>query len=55
MDIFLNVLIILAVIHLVEFFYFRKIIMQSKHGPFLGFLLTLIFGVLYISRIKNND
>ena len=51
---FLNYLaIILIVIHLIEYTVFYKRILAAENSPFLGFIKTLIFGLLYIKDLKK--
>ncbi|HIE48725.1 MAG TPA: DUF1145 domain-containing protein [Gammaproteobacteria bacterium] len=51
---FLNYLaIILIVIHIIEYTVFYKRILAAENSPFLGFIKTLIFGLLYIKDLKK--
>ena len=51
---FLNYLaIILIVIHIIEYTVFYKRILTTENSPFLGFIKTLIFGLLYIKDLKK--
>ena len=51
---FLNYLaIILIVIHIIEYTVFYKRILTAENSPFLGFIKTLIFGLLYIKDLKK--
>jgi uncharacterized protein YhhL (DUF1145 family) len=51
---FLNYLaIILIVIHIIEYTFFYKRILAAESYPFLGFIKTLIFGLLYIKDLKK--
>ena len=51
---FLNYLaIILIVTHIIEYTVFYKRILAAESSPFLGFIKTLIFGLLYIKDLKK--
>ena len=51
---FLNYLaIILIVIHIIEYTVFYKRILVAENNPFLSFIKTLIFGLLYIKDLKK--
>ena len=51
---FLNYLaIILIVIHIIEYTVFYKRILAAENLLFLGFIKTLIFGLLYIKDLKK--
>ena len=51
---FLNYLaIILIVTHIIEYTVFYKRILAAENSPFLGFIKTLIFGLLYIKDLKK--
>ena len=51
---FLNYLaIILIVIHIIEYTFFYKRILAAENSLFLGFIKTLIFGLLYIKDLKK--
>ena len=51
---FLNYLaIILIVIHIIEYTVFYKRILAAENSLFLGFIKTLIFGLLYIKDLKK--
>jgi uncharacterized protein YhhL (DUF1145 family) len=51
---FLNYLaIILIVIHIIEYTVFYKRILAAENSPFLGFIKTLIFGLLYVKDLKK--
>ena len=51
---FLNYLaIILIITHIIEYTVFYKRILAAENSPFLGFIKTLIFGLLYIKDLKK--
>ena len=51
---FLNYLaIILIVTHIIEYTVFYKRILAAENLPFLGFIKTLVFGLLYIKDLKK--
>lgn len=45
--------ILLLTIHIIEYVVFFKRIKGSENNLFYGFLMTLIFGVLYIQPLKK--
>ena len=45
--------VLLLAIHLIEYVIFFKRIRESEDNLFYGFLMTLIFGVLYIQPLKK--
>jgi uncharacterized protein YhhL (DUF1145 family) len=45
--------VLLLAIHLIEYVVFFKRIRDSEDNLFYGFLMTLIFGVLYIQPLKK--
>ena len=54
MDVLLIIVALLAVVHIVECIFFREKIMTSPHGKFLGFFLTMIFGIFYLRRLDSD-
>lgn len=44
---------VLLVAHLIEIFYFSKIIKASKDGLMKGSILTLLFGIFYIKSLEK--
>lgn len=42
--------IIIILCHLVEYWLYRKIIIQKPQGRAMAFLLTLLYGVIYIKE-----
>ena len=51
---FLNYLaIILIITHIIEYTVFYKRILAAENLPFLGFIKTLVFGLLYIKDLKK--
>ena len=51
---FLNYLaIILIIAHIIECCVFYKRILVAENNPFLSFIKTLIFGLLYIKDLKK--
>jgi len=46
-------IIILLGIHAAECVYFRKKIANSSQGPVIGTMLTLLFGILYLRKLKD--
>ena len=52
MDTFLLIILGLVVLHAIECVVYRKKIMNSPHGKFIGFLLTMLFGIVYLRRLK---
>lgn len=53
MDVLLIIVALLAAVHIVECIFFREKIMASPHGKFLGFFLTMIFGIFYLRRLDS--
>ena len=45
--------VLLLAIHLIEYVVFFKRIRDSEDNLFYGYLMTLIFGVLYIQPLKK--
>ncbi len=45
---------ILLFAHLIECIIFRNKILRSKDSPPVAFLMTLIFGVIYLGSIKES-
>lgn len=45
---------LLLIAHVVECFIFREKILKSSDSPFVGFMMTLLFGVIYLSSIKES-
>jgi uncharacterized protein YhhL (DUF1145 family) len=54
MDVLLIIVAVLAVVHIIECIFFREKIMASPHGKFLGFILTMIFGIFYLRRLDSD-
>jgi uncharacterized protein YhhL (DUF1145 family) len=54
MDVFVIIILGLVVLHAIECVIYRKKIMNSPHGKFAGFLLTMLFGVVYLRRLKKK-
>jgi uncharacterized protein YhhL (DUF1145 family) len=50
----LGVFYILFVAHLIECVVYRDKILKSQDSPFVAFLMTLIFGVIYLGSIKES-
>jgi hypothetical protein len=46
-------ILILLGIHAAECVYFRKKIANSSQGAVIGTILTLLFGIVYLRRIKG--
>ncbi len=44
----------LLVAHLIECLFYRNKILKSKDAPLIAFSMTLIFGVIYLSSIKES-
>ena len=40
--------------HLIECIIYRNKILKSKDSPLIAFSMTLIFGVIYLSSIKES-
>ena len=40
--------------HLIECIIYRNKILESKDSPLIAFSMTLIFGVIYLSSIKES-
>ena len=47
-----NFALILIIVHLIEFCVFYKRISAAEKNPVIGFVLTLVSGVLYIKDLK---
>ena len=45
--------IILIVTHIIEYTVFYKRILPAENYPFLGFIKTLVFGLLYLKDLKK--
>ncbi len=45
---------LLLIAHLVECVIYRDIILNSNDSPFVAFSMTLLFGVVYLSSIKDS-
>jgi len=45
---------LLLIAHLAECIIYRQKILQSKDSPFVAFSMTLLFGVIYLSSIKDS-
>lgn len=45
---------LLLIAHLVECVIYRNKILKSEDSPFIAFSMTFIFGVIYLSSIKES-
>ena len=45
---------LLLIAHLVECVIYRNKILNSGDSPFVAFSMTLLFGVIYLSSIKDS-
>ena len=45
---------LLLIAHLVECVIYRNKILNSDDSPFVAFSMTLLFGVVYLSSIKDS-
>ena len=49
-----GILYLLLIAHLVECVVYRNKILNSDDSPFVAFSMTLLFGVVYLSSIKDS-
>jgi len=49
-----GILYLLFIAHLVECVIYRNKILKSQDSPFIAFSMTLLFGVIYLSSIKES-
>jgi uncharacterized protein YhhL (DUF1145 family) len=45
---------LLLIAHLAECVIYRQKILKSNDSPFVAFSMTLLFGVIYLSSIKDS-
>ena len=50
----LGIFYLLLIAHLIECVIYRNKILNSDDSPFVAFSMTLLFGVVYLSSIKDS-